>query len=367
MSAALRVAVIGGGIFGTTAAVELARAGHRVDLFERHADLLCAASGINQFRLHRGYHYPRSVETAVSCKKSEATFRAAYGAAVRDAADHFYAIARRDSLTSPEAFIEFCATMGLEHRAAAPDVLKQDRVGLCVRVHESLFDVDILRNLCRDELQRAGVRIHLGAAATAETLNEYDFTVIATYASLNELVTRRPQRRFQFEVCEKPVVRLPATFRNTSIVILDGPFMCIDPLGSGDLFVLGNVVHAIHAANVGELPEVPASLQSVMNAGIVQTPATRFHDFIAAAREFFSGIEEAEHVGSMFTIRTVLPGTDRTDERPTLVERIDDRTVTIFSGKITTCVDAAREVAAMLEPGPGARPPAPSTTRSSQP
>ena len=56
----MRIAVVGGGIFGVSAAVKLARAGHQADLFEKQRDILCAASGINQYRIHRGYHYPRN-------------------------------------------------------------------------------------------------------------------------------------------------------------------------------------------------------------------------------------------------------------------------------------------------------------------
>ena len=41
--------------------------------------------------------------------------------------------------------------------------------------------------------------------------------------------------------------------------------------------------------------------------------------------------------------RTVLPYKEKTDTRPTLVTKIDDRTVTIFSGKIGNCVEAAEE------------------------
>lgn len=48
-------------------------------------------------------------------------------------------------------------------------------------------------------------------------------------------------------------------------------------------------------------------------------------------------------------IRTVLPKREHDDARPTLVERIDERTVSLFSGKIPTCIDAANEVLKLLE------------------
>jgi hypothetical protein len=125
--------------------------------------------------------------------------------------------------------------------------------------------------------------------------------------------------------------------------------MCFDPLGSSDLFVLGNVVHAIHHVSVGRVPDVPEELQGLLDAGIIAAPrGSNIDRFIAAGSEFFEEFERAEHVGSMFTVRAVLPGLDGTDERPTLVRDIDDRTVSVFSGKIDTCIRAAKETARLV-------------------
>ena len=60
----MKIAVIGGGIFGITTAFTLGKE-YDVELFEKNNDLLKAASGSNQFRVHRGYHYPRSMETVL--------------------------------------------------------------------------------------------------------------------------------------------------------------------------------------------------------------------------------------------------------------------------------------------------------------
>ena len=130
---------------------------------------------------------------------------------------------------------------------------------------------------------------------------------------------------------------------------MDGPFMCVDPLGSSGLFVLGNVVHAIHETNVGRHPIIDKRFLPLLNNGIVKDPPiTNFSQFISSAAEFFKGIDKAEHVGSMFAIRTVLPDKDETDERPTIVERAGDRVIKVFSGKIGTCVEAAEQVSRLV-------------------
>lgn len=348
----MRVAVVGGGIFGTTAALELSRRGHRVELYEREADLLQAASGINQYRLHRGYHYPRSRETASDCRDSEIVFREAFGPAVLDHSDHYYAVAARDSLTTMDDYVSFCRNLDLETEVARPDVLDPSSVALSVRVREQMFDPDVLRTLVWSQLRESGVTVHLGTEVAMADLADADRVVIATYAGLNQMLGEEStaRRPYQFEVCEKPVVQLPAGFAGTSVVVMDGPFMCFDPVGTGGRHVLGHVVHAIHATNVGLVPEVPDAIAPLLNRGVVERPAvTHIDRFIEAGREFFPEIAQAVHVGSMFTVRAVLPGVEGTDTRPTLVRQVDERVITVFSGKIATCIAAATQVAALVE------------------
>lgn len=52
-----------------TIAATLGKEGFSVDLFEEKRDVFMSASGINQFRLHKGYHYPRSIETIFKSKE----------------------------------------------------------------------------------------------------------------------------------------------------------------------------------------------------------------------------------------------------------------------------------------------------------
>ena len=71
--------------------------------------------------------------------------------------------------------------------------------------------------------------------------------------------------------------------------------------------------------------------------------STNVERFIESAKKFFPDIEEAEYIGSMYTIRTVLPDKDATDERPTIVKKEENNFI-IFSGKIANCVNAADKI-----------------------
>ena len=131
---------------------------------------------------------------------------------------------------------------------------------------------------------------------------------------------------------------------------MDGPFMCIDPYGDTGLHVMGNVVHAIHSTNVGKFPEYDSKFDELLNKGIVKNPPiTNIDKFIESAKKFFIDIDKAEHIGSMFTFRTVLPNRDKDDARPTLVEQTGNNQFTLFSGKIGTCIDTSKKLINLIK------------------
>lgn len=347
-----RIAVVGGGIFGVTAAIKLAEKGYAVDLFEKQNDILQAASGINQYRLHRGYHYPRSKETVQSLLKSNPSFRKEYGEAIIDSVDHYYCIAKKDSLISAKDYLAFCKEHNLEY-AEVPEfnLINKASVDLCLKVKEGLLDPAKLHEICWERLKKNKVNVFLGTAADEEKLGKYDFAVIAAYAGQNFALKHIPEAHtdYQYELCEKLVVELPESFKGKSIVVLDGPFMCVDPFGHTGLFVMGNVNHAIHQTNIGKHPVINERFKPFLNKGVIKNPPiTNFSKFIESGSEFIPELKKAKHIGSMYTIRTVLPYQDKTDARPTLVGSINHKTITIFSGKIANCVDAAEETAAII-------------------
>ena len=335
--------VVGGGIFGTTSAVALANNGYQVELHEELEDVMMAASDINQYRLHKGYHYPRSKETAQECLKGLYTFKRKYERSVVNGdIEHYYAISSRDSKVTPSQYLEFLNEMDLPYKRVEP-VKSTD---ITIKVEEELFDNYKLYEAVRDKLWSSGVEVLKNKTTTKDDFKGFDVVVIATYAKLNQLLDNK--KEYQFEVCEKPVVRLPRKYRGKSIVIMDGPFMCLDPYGQRN-HVLGNVVHAIHETNVGEEPIVSDELKQYLNKSVVEKPKhTNIDKFIETGKIFFEDFHKLKHIGSMYTIRTVLKNRDHDDARPSLVNHEGGNVYSLFSGKIDTCVDSANELIRML-------------------
>lgn len=347
----MKVAVVGGGIFGVTTAIVLAKNGYSVDLFEKESDIFTHATGINQYRIHKGYHYPRSPETILACLKGEPEFREMFKPAVLDDwIEHYYCIAAEGSSISGEDYLKVLDEHNLGYRMEDSGIINPDKVSVSIRVNEYLYDPKKLYAVCWDLLEKYGVKVILSQSATWKDIKNYNLTVVATYSDNNAWVPTIEQREYQYEVCEKLILRLPDKYRKKSVVVMDGRFMCIDPYGRSGHYCMGNVVHAVHQTNIGTKIESDHYIyknifNQVLNKGVITNPpVTKFYQFMSSAEEYFPGIsQDAKHIGSMFTVRTVLPFHEHDDARPTLVEQYG-KVVTIFSGKIPTSVDAANQV-----------------------
>jgi hypothetical protein len=341
----LRVAVVGGGIFGCTAAIHAQRAGHEVHLFEKTNGLMHAASAVNQFRLHYGYHYPRSAETITECREGVKSFLTEYGDCVV-AGKTVYAVAKDGSRLRASEYIQALEENGLPFDAA--DFANQN-LAVAIAGREARIEPANLRRLVADRLP--GIILRYRAPAYRGMRDEFDAIIVACYAGSNDVALELGYavEPFQYEVIEKPVIQLPAKYKDFSIVVMDGEFCSLDPYGSTGLHLMGHVKHAIHSSNTGLEPEVADELVQYLNSGIIKDPkGSRWPQFLEAGKQFIPALKRAEYLGSMFTVRAVLPDMDKTDARPTLVERMDEQVIRVFSGKIGTCVDAARMAVEMI-------------------
>jgi D-amino-acid oxidase len=351
----MKIAVIGAGIFGCTTAIYLARDGHDVHLYERHGEILREASLKNQYRMHMGFHYPRSSETVEECLSGLDSFTREYHEAMSFKGRKLYGIAKSGSKTSPEAYKRFLEKHRLVHDIVQPSARTHPWVNNCsliVSVPESRLDPGQMVRLLDRKLRQAGVECFFDYEIQEDIRSEYDEVVVATYANTNQVLETlgcEPET-FQFEVCEKPVIQLVNVSPDDGVVIMDGPFCSVDPHGSTGQHLMGHVKHAIWETSFGTTPKVPQALRDYVNRGIVPNPKLTRWPLMQEAGQFYVPVlEHAKHIGSMFVLRAVLQDRETDDARPTLVDRVAPGVVRVFSGKIPTAVTAARSVRSILD------------------
>src|SRR5262245_48802142 len=139
--------IIGGGAYGCFAALRLAElfGSGSVLILEQEPDIMLRASYNNQARVHNGYHYPRSLLTALRSRINAPRFIAEFSDAIVSDFEQYYAIIRRRSNVTPAQFAQFCRRIGAEVKPAPARIQKlfdDDLVEAVFSVTEHAFDAD---------------------------------------------------------------------------------------------------------------------------------------------------------------------------------------------------------------------------------
>ena len=361
----MKIAIIGAGIFGITSALKLMEAEFNdITIFEKNVSILSSASECNQYRLHRGYHYPRSNEMI----QNPNSFEEYYSDSICSSGyQRYYAIASKGSKTTKDQYLSFLDNNNLKYEIIPRlDVIKEDKVDLIVKVEESSFDIAELYLICTRRLKEYGIKVKTSTNFTKEMIDDFDLIINCTYSNLNFILPENEQIDYQFELVEKPVVSLGKEFQRKSIVIMDGEFCCIDPYGFDSYYHLfGHVKEAIHDRIIGKFYEVLDQYKKYLNSGPDKLfPNSRHKHIFEGIKEFFNfksipvvppsskkpsvSNNNIFYLGSMFTIRTVLPNRDHDDARPSYITKHSDQLYSVFSGKIGTSVDIAEQLIKQL-------------------
>ena len=222
-----KIAVAGAGIYGATVAIRLAEQGHTVRLFDP-LGVMQGASAINQYRVHAGYHYPRSPETIQETLDARAEFIRTFEPAIVHNSRHYYAIPKEGSLTRPDVYEKVMRDYGLALKPSRPNWMNFSFVDRCYEVAEQVYDPDVLRQLVEGRITALQIPLER-RAFSGELRGGYDFVVWATYG-LGP--SRGVFKIAKFQVAEKILIELPTALRHIALVVVDGPFTAFDPYGS---------------------------------------------------------------------------------------------------------------------------------------
>ncbi|SBT37697.1 FAD-dependent oxidoreductase [Micromonospora auratinigra] len=360
--------VFGAGIFGLWAARRLLAGGRTVGVVDVERRPLVRASLINQARGHHGYHYPRSVYTALRSASYYERFLRDFPTAVNSHMRSVYAVAAEGSYVDAAHFEKFCATVGAPATRIDPGEFFLDgSVEAAYETDEFSFDAPALRTalLARLDAYPGRLRWFLGdtvAEAGRGDCETWEVTlrsgqrittgeiVNATYAGTNALLAAfdLPPVPLKYELCEMVLVEAPA-HRDVAITVMDGPFFSLMPFGHSPWHSLSAVAYTPRLTSAETLPTFPCQERvpdclPVALANCATCPARPVSSYPymrALAGRFLPIGDRLRRTESMFAVKTVLRTAEVDDSRPTLIRVESERPsfVTLCSGKVNTIYD----------------------------
>ena len=273
------VLVIGAGIHGVTIAIELAEKGNTVTVVDAKGGILNGTSGATHNRVHLGYHYPRSKETAIECTQGYHHFLSNY----KDSLvfpDFYYAIEKKSNVTAQQ-YSDAMKIVGLDCDASWPDqrFLSRHNIEDCFKVNEACFDIWSLKKIFEKKFEELGIRTifnHKITKALYEdnkiklfsrhpTTDGYpdnlsvvelkvDLIVNCTYTYTNNVQKAfsvdYDLTTYKFESTEVAVVESKAKI--PALTVMDGPFITILPYaGKENHYLVYDKVNSVTKEQVG--------------------------------------------------------------------------------------------------------------------
>lgn len=360
--------IIGAGLYGLYSALFCGKLGQSVLVLECDDAPFKRATYINQARVHMGYHYPRSISTAVKSRGYFDRFNEDYGFCVHSEFDQVYATSANFSWTNAEQFRKFCRDANI--MCEDEPVSRYFKDGMCdgaFLTKEYTYDAQILKDYFLTQLEKyKGVTIKYSSVITdiENTGSVYSvklqdssvytapFLLNATYAGVNQILSMMKLEPFgiKYELCEIILCTVSDKLKNTGITVMDGPFFSIMPFGKTGLHSLTSVTFTPHMTSYDSVPHFPCqaksggfcSAQRLGNCNDCPAKPQSAWPFMSnLARKYLKDSLGFEYVSSLYSMKPILKASEIDDSRPTVIKKFSSNPtfVSVLSGKINTVYD----------------------------
>lgn len=334
-----QILVIGGGFFGMYLAEHFARNGCAVRLAEKEPQFMSRASYANQARVHNGYHYPRSILTALRSRISFPRFACEFSRCIDSEFEKIYLIGNPLGKVSAKQFLKFCERIGAQCELAPNRVKALTNPALieaCYSVVEYAFDAVKLRDVMLERLDDTRVNYSLNASVESvsqkgegllvEILHEItqepetvyaDHVFNCTYSRINYVAARSgidlvPLKHEMTEMC---LVDVPDQLNKLGITVMCGPFFSVMPFPPEGRHSFSHVRYTPHY----DWRDGDGGLYEDAHSRFVSAQRNSAWRYMQKdAARYIPILSECRYHSSIWEVKTVLPRSESDDSRPIL-------------------------------------------------
>jgi hypothetical protein len=336
----MNILVIGGGIFGTVISLVLSEdKNNNVTLVEETNDILNKASKCNHNRLHLGFHYPRSIETAKQSLTGMISFFINFKDAINTSFNNYYIIEKNGKVTEKE-FINFCDELNIFYKEEWPKVeLNRENLSVSLLTQEPIFDYTLIKNILNLKLKNSKVNLTLNKKIkTKNDCENYDVVINTTYANLNEINDIFNIQCIKLKLQDVVIPIIELEIPPIGLTIMDGPYCSLMPMGfNKNKFLLYHVKESVLDQ---QLDNYYKDNNKIFN----------YQKILNESKKYYSFLSSEKYIDCYRTIRA-LPINDN-DERlsiHSLHEINNKKIINVISGKISTCWSTAYELKKLLK------------------
>jgi glycine/D-amino acid oxidase-like deaminating enzyme len=355
--------IIGGGFYGLRIAQFLKEdlGQNRILVIEKENEVMQRASYNNQARVHGGYHYPRSVLTALRSRVNLPIFSEEYKEAIVDDFVKYYGVASNLSKVSARQFSRFYERIGAKTKKSEKgrelfDIKLIDDV---FEVEEYAFNTSVLKSIVLDKVISLGIEVHTNekvqkikdhnnkiVVSTSSSEYTAESVINTTYSSINNVNknSNLPIIPFKHELTEMCLIEIPEELKHGAYTIMCGPFFSIMPFPDKKMYTLSHVRYTPHSEWYDTDENIRDSHQYLNKIERV----THFPQMIADVKRYMPHAAKIKYSGeSLWEIKTVLPQSEGDDSRPILYKvhygGIHNY-ICIMGGKIDNIYDVFKEL-----------------------
>ena len=362
------VIIIGAGLYGLYSALFCCRKGEKILVLECDPTPFRRATYINQARVHQGYHYPRSISTAMKSAGYFERFNKDYAFCVNKEFDQIYATSSEYSWTNGSQFKDFCRAANIPCEELHPE--RFFKKGMCdgaFLTREYTYDAMILKDYFLEKLSefsdRLEIRYQTMIRSVEKTSDAYiistdnekyksSFVLNATYAGTNQILDMIGFEKFgiKYELCEIILCDVNDKLKEIGFTVMDGPFFSIMPFGKTGLHSLTSVTFTPHTTSYDGVPTF--ACQSKSNGycspfhlgncnDCPAKPVSAFPYMANLAKKYMLDDYGFTYKSSLFSMKPILMSSEIDDSRPTVIRTYSENPtfVGVLSGKINTVYD----------------------------
>lgn len=258
----MKIAIVGVGLYGAYIAEMLSKnKKNQIDLFEKKKIILDSTAKKNQYRLHTGYHYPRSKETILQTIKGFKIFKKKFKDFLYFPKKNYYLI-HKESLINYKEYLRKYDLHNLKYNKVSTkkysNYVDTNQIDGCVNTEEGVILIDKLIPFLRKKLKKT-TKIYPETAidridnkngfifSGKKTFKKYDFIINATYENPN-LGLLKKKFKIKFELTG--MVKISKPFKEQiGLTIMDGPFCSLYPQNKKDATISSVKYTPIYKSN----------------------------------------------------------------------------------------------------------------------